>query len=238
MQLIPALDLLGSDAVRLEKGDYDRVLFRQPLEAFLERLVATAPPLLHVVDLEAARSGQLRLDMATRCVALAGDVPVQFSGGIRSLEAATQVLATGVSRIIVGTAVWETPDALPAFSAALGEQLVVAFDVRDGSLAVRGWLHDSALTVDDALQRCREAGVQRLHVTAIARDGTMSGPDLALYERVCASGIAVVAAGGVRDDGDLEALAAVGCEGAVMGLGMLSRLGIDVEWLNTAEGSK
>jgi len=228
MQLIPALDLLGTDAVRLEKGDYDRVLFRRPIDQFLTQLVATNPDLLHVVDLEAARSGDLRLDMAATCVALAGDVPVQFSGGIRSIATAREVLATGVRRIIVGTAVWESPTALDDFTQALGDQLVVALDVRDGVLSVRGWLADTGLSVADALERCRAAGVARLHVTAIARDGTMAGPDLELYRQVCASGIAVVAAGGVRDDTDLAALDAIGCEGAVMGLGMLTRLGIDI----------
>ena len=118
---------------------------------------------------------------------------------------------------------------MATFSQALGEQLVVALDVRDGTLAVRGWRHDSALTVDEALRRCVAVGVRRLHVTAIARDGMMKGPDLDLYRTVCASGIAVVAAGGVRDEDDLSALEAIGCEGAVMGMGLLARLGISVE---------
>jgi phosphoribosylformimino-5-aminoimidazole carboxamide ribotide isomerase len=231
MQLIPALDLLGPNAVRLEKGDYDRVLFREPVDEFLSRLIAIRPPLLHVVDLEAARSGSLRLDMAQRCVTLAGDVPVQYSGGIRSLSDAQRVLDAGVSRIIVGTAAWRSPEALTTFVEALGDQLVVAFDVKDGSIAVRGWEASTSVPVEAALERCVAAGVRRLHVTAIARDGTMSGPDLALYRTVCASGIPVVAAGGVRHDEDLAALAEVGCEGAVMGLGMLPRLGITVTML-------
>jgi phosphoribosylformimino-5-aminoimidazole carboxamide ribotide isomerase len=231
MQLIPALDLLGPNAVRLEKGDYDRVLFREPVDEFLTRLIAIRPPLLHVVDLEAARSGSLRLDMAQRCVALAGEIPVQYSGGIRSLGDAQRVLDAGVSRIIVGTAAWQSPEALTIFVEALGDQLVVAFDVKDGAIAVRGWETSTSLPVEAALERCVAAGVRRLHVTAIARDGTMSGPDLALYRTVCASGIPIVAAGGVRHDEDLAALADVGCEGAVMGLGMLPRLGITVTML-------
>jgi phosphoribosylformimino-5-aminoimidazole carboxamide ribotide isomerase len=96
-------------------------------------------------------------------------------------------------------------------------------------LAVRGWLASSGLSVEDALERCTSAGVSRLHVTAIARDGTMQGPDLALYQQVCASGMAVVAAGGVRNDADVEALERVGCEGAVMGVGFLARLGITLD---------
>lgn len=226
MQLIPAIDLLGDFAVRLEQGAYDRVLFRQPLDEFFSRVVATQPDLIHVVDLEGARDGALRTEVIARCARLAGVIPLQVSGGIRSLDAATAVLTAGAQRVILGTALWSEPGDLAIYAQALGDRLVAALDVRDGVLAVRGWLASTGLGVDDAVQRCRDAGVTRLHVTAIARDGTMSGPDLELYSRVCASGLKVVAAGGVRNDDDLADLEAVGCEAAVMGVGFLARLGI------------
>jgi phosphoribosylformimino-5-aminoimidazole carboxamide ribotide isomerase len=226
MQLIPAIDLLGEHAVRLEQGDYDRVLFRQPIEEFMGRLVATGPSLIHIVDLEGARDGALRLDVIARCVQMAGDVHLQVSGGIRSIETAQRVLDEGASRVVVGTALWAEPDALVGFVEALGDTLVVAIDVREGMLSVRGWRSSAGLSVDEALALCRACGVTRLHVTAIERDGTMQGPDLALYEKACASGIAVVAAGGVRHDRDVAALAEIGCEGAVMGVGYLARMGL------------
>jgi len=229
MQVIPAIDLLGDYAVRLERGDYDRVLFRQPIEEFMGRIVATSPELIHIVDLEGARSGSLRSEVVRRCVDVADGIALQLSGGIRSVARARAALDAGASRVIMGTAVWSDPWALSNLVRTLGDQLVVALDVRDDQINVRGWLASTGLSVDDALQRCVDAGVARLHVTAIDRDGTMSGPDLALYERVCASGIAVIAAGGVRDDADVEALRVLGCEGAVMGLGYLERLGITLE---------
>jgi phosphoribosylformimino-5-aminoimidazole carboxamide ribotide isomerase len=228
MQVIPALDLLGDDAVRLEQGDFERVLFRQPIEAFMARIVATAPPFIHIVDLQGARDGALRPEVVARCVRVAGDIPLQVSGGIRSTAAAQAAIDAGASRIIVGTAAWEG-DALEVFARRFGEKLLVALDVRDGRIAIRGWTESSGLVVDEALARCRDAGVVRLHVTAIDRDGTMRGPDLDLYGQVCASGIAVVAAGGVRDDNDVAALADVGCEAAVMGLGYLARLGLTLD---------
>jgi phosphoribosylformimino-5-aminoimidazole carboxamide ribotide isomerase len=229
MQVIPALDLLGEDAVRLERGDFERVIFRQPIEEFMARIVATEPPLVHIVDLQGARDGALRLDVVQRCVAVADGVPLQVSGGIRSIEGARAALVAGAARVIVGTAVWAANDALELFVRTLGEQLLVALDVKDGQIAVRGWTESSGLDFDEALARCRIAGVARLHVTAIDRDGTMRGPDLELYRAACASGIAVIAAGGIRDDRDVEALDAIGCEAAVMGLGYLARLGLNFD---------
>jgi phosphoribosylformimino-5-aminoimidazole carboxamide ribotide isomerase len=226
MQLIPAIDLLGDDAVRLEQGDYERVIFRQPLEKFMTRIVATAPPLIHVVDLEGARDGALRVDVVQRCVAVAGGIKLQVSGGLRSIDAAYATLDAGASRVIVGTALWNQPASLGEYVNALGDQLVAAIDVRDGLLAVSGWLAATGISVDDALTRCVDAGVTRLHVTAIDRDGTMRGPDLSLYQRACASGLAVVAAGGVRNNVDVGDLEEIGCEAAVMGVGYLARLGL------------
>jgi phosphoribosylformimino-5-aminoimidazole carboxamide ribotide isomerase len=225
MQVIPALDLLGDDAVRLEQGDYERVVFRQPLEEYMARLVATAPSLIHVVDLEGARDGALRPAVIERCRSAAGSIPLQVSGGIRTIDAAQRALDAGAARVIVGTSLWENEGAMSEYVDALGDQLLAALDVRDGNLAVRGWLESSQISFAEALARCQAAGAARLHVTAIERDGTLRGPDLSLYREACASGIPIVAAGGIRDDHDVAELEAAGCEAAVMGLGYLARLG-------------
>ena len=229
MNVIPALDVLGDDAVRLEQGDFDRVLFHQPLEEFMGRLVATGPSMIHVVDLQGARDGALRPEVIERCRRAAKGTPLQVSGGVRTIETAQEVLNAGAARVIVGTALWRDESALDSFVEALGDRLVAAIDVKDGRLAVRGWMTSSSMDVDEALVRCQRAGVARLHVTAIERDGTMRGPDLDLYEQTCASAIPVVAAGGVRNDDDVAALADVGCEAAVMGVGYLARLGLSFE---------
>ena len=216
MQVIPAVDLLGDDAVRLERGRYDRVVTRRPVIEFVRALAATRPPMLHLVDLDGARSGQLRLDVVSRVLASAG-LPVQVSGGIRTLAAAESVLAMGAARVVVGTAAFGDRAVLDALSQGLGDRLVVAIDVRGGMVAVSGWLNQTAVTVGEALARCRDAGVVRVLGTAIDRDGTMTGPDLDLVAELCASGLSVLAAGGIRDAGDLAALDRLGCEGAIVG---------------------
>jgi phosphoribosylformimino-5-aminoimidazole carboxamide ribotide isomerase len=221
-QVIPAVDLLGDEAVRLERGDYERVTVREADPAALvERFVRAGAELVHVVDLDGARSGRLRPELLARLTAAARPARVQASGGIRSVADAQALLEAGAHRVVVGTAAFAEEDALARFSGALGEALVVAIDCRDGRIAVRGW-KTSGLAVDEALDRCAAAGVVRLHCTAIDRDGTLAGPDLALLRHVVErSGLHVVAAGGVSSEDDLAAIAATGCEGAVVGRALL-----------------
>jgi phosphoribosylformimino-5-aminoimidazole carboxamide ribotide isomerase len=222
-QVLPAVDVLDGRAVRLERGDFDAVTREagDPLE-LARRFAASAPPLLHVVVLDAARDGGAPVELAGRIAAAVAPVPVQLGGGVRSPDDARALVAAGIERVIVGTAAFEHgPE---PYVRALGDRLVVAVDVRDGEVRVRGWEHGSGIAVDEAVDRCRVAGVARLLCTAVDRDGTMSGPDLELMERVAARFRGpVLAAGGVRSRADLDALAALGLEGAVVGRALLEQ---------------
>lgn len=223
MRVIPAVDLLGAEAVRLEEGDYARVLLRERDPAGLvRRFVAAGAGLVHVVDLDGARSGRLRPEIVASLAEAATPSRVQASGGVRSPEDALTLVSAGAARVVVGTAAFAAHGSLDAFVAALGERLVVAVDVRDGELVTRGWTEGTGLGLDEALERCVAAGVPRLLCTAVARDGTLGGPDLDLLERVVArSRVPVLAAGGVRSEADLAALARVGCDGAIVGRALL-----------------
>lgn len=221
--VIPAVDLLGSEAVRLEQGDFSRVSLRagDPVE-LVARFAAAGPALVHVVDLDGARRGLVRPSLVARLVEAAAPVPVQASGGIRSLRDADALLEAGAARVVVGTAAFAGAGALREFASALGERLVVALDARHGRLVLRGWEQEAELTVEAAAGLCGEAGVARLHCTAVERDGTMAGPDLELLARVRdRSGLPVIAAGGIRSTRDLARLAALGLEGAVVGRALL-----------------
>jgi phosphoribosylformimino-5-aminoimidazole carboxamide ribotide isomerase len=217
IQVIPAVDVLGLEAVRLQRGDYDAVVERadDPVE-LAGRWAAAGATRVHLVDLDGARSGRVRPELvravATRCA----PAPLQASGGIRSLEDARALLDAGADRVVVGTAAW--PDPTRWF--ALGDALVLALDVRAGEVRASGWTAAAGLSFLEALDRVQGA---RVLVTAIDRDGTLAGPDLELVQTAAAAGLRVLAAGGIRSPTDVAALAAVGAEAAIVGRALLSK---------------
>jgi phosphoribosylformimino-5-aminoimidazole carboxamide ribotide isomerase len=223
LQVLPAVDVLGSSAARLERGEFDRVVARggDP-EALVRRFVDAGAPLVHAVDLDGARSGVLRLDLFARLVAAARPAGLQASGGVRSPEDARALLRAGAERVVVGTAAFADADALARYVDALGERLVVALDVRDGVVRTAGWTRMSGLTVERAADHCAAAGIERILCTAIDRDGTLAGPDVALLARVQElSGARVIAAGGIASECDLAAVERAGCAAAVVGRALL-----------------
>jgi phosphoribosylformimino-5-aminoimidazole carboxamide ribotide isomerase/phosphoribosylanthranilate isomerase len=221
-QVLPAVDLLGEEAVRLEQGDFGRVTVRGQPQDLVRGFAAAGARLIHIVDLDGASRGRIRPDLIRRLADSAGPAKVQVSGGIRSPADAEQLLGAGAVRVVVGTAALAEPEALEQFVAQLGDRLVVAIDVRGGRVAARGWLDDTGFEAGDVARRCAEAGVSRILCTAIERDGMLGGPDLDLLREVKeASGLPVLAAGGIRSEADLAAVAAIGCEGAVVGRALL-----------------
>ena len=202
-QVIPAVDILGTEAVRLLRGAYDEVTLREadPF-ALIERVAAAGAEIVHVVDLSAARAG-----------------------GVRSTSDAAALVAAGAERVVVGTAAFSNSSLLDELVRELGTRLVVAIDVRAGTVAVDGWTQGTSFSVPDAVVRATQAGASRLLCTAIERDGTLGGPSLDLLAEVCAlSGLRVLAAGGIRSPDDLRAIEAVGCEGAIVGRALLEGL--------------
>jgi len=215
--LIPAVDVLDGRAVRLRQGDYRRIELEagDPLE--LVRLAAeAAPPFVHVVALAAARDGGPPLALARASVSAAAPVPVQLGGGVRSVADAVAIADAGVQRVVIGTAAFG-PQPLTAFVDALGGHVAVALDVAGGVVRTAGWTQ-TGLDYRTAIERCEDAGVATVVCTAIERDGTRDGPDLGLLADVRARfGGALVAAGGIRDHADVDAVRALGLDGVVVG---------------------
>jgi phosphoribosylformimino-5-aminoimidazole carboxamide ribotide isomerase len=220
IDVIPAVDVLGEGAVRLHQGDYETVVERagEPV-ALARRFAEAGAARIHLVDLDGARSGRVRPELVRLLAEAAAPARLQASGGIRQPGDADALLAAGADRVVVGTAAF--PDPSP-WVEALGARLAVALDVRDGQVRTSGWTAASGLTLADAVERCVAAGVGRVLCTAIDRDGTLAGPDLELVRAVAASGVRVLAAGGVRTPADVAALAEAGAEAAVVGRALLA----------------
>jgi phosphoribosylformimino-5-aminoimidazole carboxamide ribotide isomerase len=215
IEVIPAVDVLGEEAVRLHQGDYAAVVERadDPI-ALAERWVAAGASRVHLVDLDGARSGRVRPELVRAAAERVAPARVQASGGIRVLADAQALLDAGADRVVVGTAAW--PDPTPWL--VLGDALVLALDVRDGEVRSSGWTKAAGLSFAEALDRAQGA---RVLVTAIDRDGTLAGPDLELVRIATATGLRVLAAGGVRSPADVEALATAGAEAAIVGRALL-----------------
>ncbi len=209
MQLYPAIDLRAGRCVRLYQGSYDTetVYSNDPVSQALKFANAGAS-WLHVVDLDAARTGEQVNLPVIAAIAAAVDVPVQASGGIRSLNAANALADAGVSRVVIGTAAVENP--LLVAQVAACQPVVVGLDARGRDVATHGWERGGGGDLLELAARFESSGAEAVAVTDISRDGTMSGPDTeGLAEVLAVTGLAVIASGGVAELGDLTALAAI-----------------------------
>ena len=214
MDLYPAIDILGGRCVRLRQGDYaQETVYDDDPVAMAGRFAACGARWVHVVDLDAARSGEpvnRPVIAAIAAQAAAAGVRVQSGGGVRSQEAAEALWASGVRRVVLGTAVIEQPDLVLALAGANPEGVAVGLDTRAGEVAVRGWTGGSGLSAAEVLDRLAGAGVAAVVLTDIGRDGMLAGPDLdGLRAALDATDLEVIASGGVGSIDDLAVLGAL-----------------------------
>jgi phosphoribosylformimino-5-aminoimidazole carboxamide ribotide isomerase len=219
VDLYPAIDLRGGRCVRLYQGDYEKeTAYGTDPVTVAETFAAAGARWIHVVDLDAARTGvpENRDIVAAIARAVAPDVCVQAGGGIRDQESAETMWSAGVARVVIGTAAVENPELVRELA---GEHPVaVGLDARDGDTSVRGWTEPSGYTVTDLATWYEEAGVAALIVTDIGRDGTLDGPDVeGLANLLEATSLDLVASGGVGSLGDLETLASLQAGGRHLG---------------------
>jgi phosphoribosylformimino-5-aminoimidazole carboxamide ribotide isomerase len=215
MDLYPAIDLRDGCCVRLYQGDYDReTVYAGDPVAQARAFAAEGAPWVHVVDLDAARTGEPRNYELVASVAAAVDVPVQCGGGVRNDAAADALLGRGVRRVVVGTAALERPDWVRSLAGRYPGRVAVGLDARERDVAVRGWVQGSGHDLVDVARRFEDAGVAALVVTEIGRDGTLSGPALDQLAAVLeATGVDVIASGGVGTLADLRTLSVLEVDG-------------------------
>jgi len=209
VELYPAIDVRDGRCVRLYQGDYDReTVYGDDPVAQARAFAADGAPWIHVVDLDAARTGDPRNRSVVAAVAAAVDVPVQAGGGVRDDGAADALLTGGVRRVVVGTAALDDPDWVRRLAARYPGRVAIGLDARGRDVAVRGWVEGSGHDLVEVARRFDDAGVAALVVTEIGRDGTLAGPALdQLADVLAATRLDVVASGGVGTLDDLRVLA-------------------------------
>ena len=219
LELLPAIDVKDGLAVRLVQGELSATSkYGAPLEVAAEFVTAGAE-WIHLVDLDAAfgtGSNAALLESVIKSV----DLKVELSGGIRDDESLRRALATGCTRVNLGTAALENPDWTAKVIAEFGDRIAVGLDVRGHTLAARGWTQEGG-DLFETLERLERDGCSRYIVTDVAKDGTLQGPNLELLREVCAATKKpIVASGGVSSLEDLiaiRALTTIGVEGAIVG---------------------
>jgi phosphoribosylformimino-5-aminoimidazole carboxamide ribotide isomerase len=223
MEILPAIDLCGGKVVRLAQGDYDRRTTYHDEPAAVARLfVQAGAKWIHVVDLDAARTGTPANAAAVRSVvrAVGADASIELGGGARDTAAVRRMLESGAARVVVGSAAmkdWAWFEALVARDDLAG-RLALGLDARDGRLAAHGWTEQLETSAADLAGRTRGWPLGTIVYTDIARDGMLSGVNLqATIEIIRATDVPVIASGGVSSLDDVRRCARIGCAGAIVG---------------------
>ena len=219
LELLPAVDVKDGKAVRLVQGELSQETnYGKPLDAALD-FQKSGAEWIHLVDLDAAFGIGSNADLLAEVIG-ALDIKVELSGGIRDDETLRRALATGCTRVNLGTAALENPEWTSRVIAEFGDRIAVGLDVRGQTLSARGWTRDGG-DLFETITRLDRDGCVRYVVTDVTKDGTLAGPNLELLKSVCAVTQApVIASGGISNLSDIENLAAlrsIGVEGAIVG---------------------
>ena len=219
MNIIPAIDLIDGKAVRLQKGDYNKItVYSDSPEKVAKYFYDCGARYLHVVDLDGAKSGKADNFETIKRIVDAVDLSVEVGGGIRSLDVVKKYVDIGVDRIILGTAAITDPEFLKEAVELYGNRITVGVDIKDGMVAIKGWTEVSAVSCEDFCRQLEELGVSSVICTDISKDGMMSGTNLELYKSLNRDfSINIIASGGVSTLDDISALKKMDVFGAILG---------------------
>ena len=219
MIIFPAIDLYDKKAVRLYKGDYQNmtVYSENPIEIARD-FELTGATHIHMVDLEGAKDGTTpNLDIV-RQVANETSLFVEIGGGIRDMTTVEKYLSAGVGRVILGTAAVTNPEFLKEVVKKYGDKIAVGADVKDGFIAIKGWLEKSQITLEDFLYDMQNIGIKYIICTDISKDGAMRGTNLELYKKLSQKySMNITASGGVSSLDDVKKLREMNIYGAIIG---------------------
>ena len=221
IELIPAIDIINGQCVRLTKGDYDqKTVYRDSPAEVAKEFEEIGFRRLHVVDLDGAKSKHIVNDEVLRAITTDTQLTVDFGGGIKTDEDIEKAFAAGSAMVTVGSIAVTQPDLFMGWLEKYGpERMILGADVRHGKISINGWKEDSAEDLLPFLQKYIDAGVRNVLCTEISKDGTLSGPAIGLYSEVMEAypELHLIASGGVSSPDDIKALDAAGIPAVVFG---------------------
>ena len=219
MYIFPAIDLLNSKAVRLQKGDYNKVtVYSESPAEVAKDFERQGARFLHVVDLDGAKDGTTANFDTVKEIIEKTSLSVEIGGGIRNMDRVKRYMDIGVDRVIIGTAAITDPEFLEQAVKSYGDRIVVGVDVKDGYVAINGWLELSRISCFDFCTKLYDMGVKTIICTDISKDGMMSGTNIALYEELSKKvGMNIIASGGVSSMDDVRKLSQMNIYGAILG---------------------
>lgn len=219
MLIFPAIDLYGGKAVRLYKGDYQQMtVYNDDPLSVARDFEAKGAVWVHLVDLEGAKEGTTPNIGVVESIAKSTSLKCEIGGGIRNMETVERYFAAGVSRVILGTAAVTDQAFLRAAVDKYGEKIAVGVDIKDGMVAIKGWIEKSEYDAFDFCEKMQKIGVKTIICTDISKDGAMKGANHALYRELSDKfDMQIVASGGVSSMEDVKKLASLDIYGAIIG---------------------
>ena len=219
MIILPAIDLYEGQAVRLLRGDYNRMtVYDKHPENIAKKFEEAGATHIHLVDLEGAKNGDTPNIETVKKIVSATKLSAEIGGGIRSFSVIEQYLAAGVDRVILGTAAVTEPGFVEEAVKRFGDHIVVGVDIKDGFVAIKGWTENSAFGYEEFCEKMQKIGVKTLICTDISKDGAMQGTNRELYKSLSEKfDINIIASGGVTNLDDIRALSELDLFGAIVG---------------------
>lgn len=220
MRVIAAVDIMGRSVVRLVKGDpANKVVYSSDPVETAKKWEAAGADMLHVVDLDAAfQTGSSNAEIVKRIAAEAVKIPVEVAGGIRTTEAAEDMLSKA-SRAVLGTMAYSEQEAVNKLVKKYPGRIIISIDQKGGNVMVKGWKESANIKVGDAIAQFRAMGIDEFLLTSIERDGTLEGPDVQMLAEAAKSA-RIIASGGIASIGDVIRVRSAGCTSVILGKAM------------------
>lgn len=220
MRVIAAVDIMGRSVVRLVKGDpANKVVYSSDPVETAKKWEAAGADMLHVVDLDAAfQTGSSNAEIVKRIAAEAVKIPVEVAGGIRTTEAAEDMLSKA-SRAVLGTMAYSEQEAVNKLVKKYPGRIIISIDQKGGNVMVKGWKESANIKVGDAIAQFRAMGIDEFLLTSIERDGTLGGPDVQMLAEAAKSA-RIIASGGIASIGDVIRVRSAGCTSVILGKAM------------------